>query len=321
MLSIHSRVASFTGALLLLLFTGDALAKKCFYVSSYHQGYAWSDGVERGLRSALAGHCELRQFDMDTKRNKSEEFKQQAALQAKAEIESWQPDVVITSDDNAAKYLIKPYFKDAATPFVFSGINWNVDAYGFPYSNVTGIVEVAPVSALFDRVSKIQGKPETAFYLGADTLTEKKNLARFVKAAEKKGVELEFRLVKSMSEWVEAYREAQASDFLIIGSNSGIDDWDDATARQATLQDSRRLSLTNHAWMMPFTVLGLTKVPEEHGEWAGAAAVHILQGVRPSEIAITSNRKWDIWLNEAILKTTGIKLPKQLRFKAKKVAP
>jgi len=319
--STHSRVAALAGALLLLLSAGEALAKKCFYVSSYHKGYAWSDGVERGLRSALAGHCELRQFDMDTKRIKSEEHKQQVALQAKAEIDSWQPDVVITSDDNAAKYLIKPYYRDAATPFVFSGINWNVDAYGFPYSNVTGIVEVAPVSALFERVSKIQGKPQSAYYLGADTLTEEKNLARFVKAAEAKGVELRFRLVKSMPEWVQAYREAQESDFLIMGSNSGINDWDDALARATALQDSRRLSLTNHAWMMPFTILGLTKVPEEHGEWAGAAAVHILQGIKPADIAIASNRKWDIWLNDAILGSTDIELPKQLRFKAKKVAP
>ena len=34
----------------------------CLYVSSYHKGYAWSDGVENGLRQTIDGHCELVQF-------------------------------------------------------------------------------------------------------------------------------------------------------------------------------------------------------------------------------------------------------------------
>ena len=306
-------------SILLALTASDAIAKKCLYVSSYHQGYAWSDGVERGLRSVLEHECELRQFDMDTKRHKDEAYKKEIALEVKALVESWKPDVVITSDDNAAKYLIKPYFKDHSVPFVFSGINWTVDAYGFPYSNVTGIVEVAPVAAVFDRVTAIQGHPDTAFYLGADTLTERKNPARFQKAAERKGVTLKHRLVSSIEGWIAAYEDAQATDFVIMGSNSGIDNWNDAAAQQAVLAKTKRISVTNHKWMMPFTLLGLTKVPEEHGEWAGTTALHILKGVKPSDIAIVSNRKWDIWLNEDIMSSAGVTLPKRLRYKAKKV--
>ncbi len=60
--------------------TASSGASKCLYVSSYHKGYAWSDGVEQGLRRVLTGHCEIRQIDMDTKRNKSDEFKLSAAL-------------------------------------------------------------------------------------------------------------------------------------------------------------------------------------------------------------------------------------------------
>ncbi|NIT35543.1 MAG: hypothetical protein GTN49_03415, partial [candidate division Zixibacteria bacterium] len=67
----------------MLLPSAPAAASKCLFVSSYHKGYAWSDGVERGLRSVLEGKCELRQFDMDTKRNKSTEYKIQSALKAK----------------------------------------------------------------------------------------------------------------------------------------------------------------------------------------------------------------------------------------------
>ena len=298
--------------------TGTALAAKCLYISSYHQGYAWSDGVERGVRSVLDGKCDIRQFDMDTKRNKDEAYKKRVALEAKQLIESWRPDVVITSDDNAAKYLIKPYFREHDMPFVFAGINWTVDAYGFPYSNVTGIIEVAPVKAIFDRVTDLQGIPERGYYLGADTLTERKNLDRFVKSATRNGIVLHHTLAPTMQDWIAAYKKAQDYDFIIMGSNSGINDWQDDQARDTVLTSSRKISLTNHVWMMPYTLLGLTKVPEEQGEWAAKAALHILDGAKPSDIAIISNRKWDIWLNEAVSKSAGVNIPKKIRRKAKK---
>ncbi len=51
----------------------------------------------------------LKIIHIDTKRNKAEEYKRNAALDAKAVIDSWKPEVVITSNDIAAKYLIVPY--------------------------------------------------------------------------------------------------------------------------------------------------------------------------------------------------------------------
>jgi hypothetical protein len=51
-----------------LFVTQHALAAKCLYISSYHRGYAWSDGVEKGVRSVLDGRCEIQQFDRDANR-------------------------------------------------------------------------------------------------------------------------------------------------------------------------------------------------------------------------------------------------------------
>lgn len=95
--------------LLLLALPQIAAAKRCLFISSYHQGYEWSDAVERGLRDVLEGKCEPRQFDMDTKRKKSLDEKRAQGLEAKRLIDSWMPDVVITADDNAAKYVIQAY--------------------------------------------------------------------------------------------------------------------------------------------------------------------------------------------------------------------
>ena len=70
------------GFLILIMaffFISIASAWTCAYVSSYHKGYAWSDGIERGLRAELNGHCDIIQFDMDTMRNKDELYKIQKA--------------------------------------------------------------------------------------------------------------------------------------------------------------------------------------------------------------------------------------------------
>ncbi len=304
---------------ILALSSHGAAAEKCLYISSYHKGYAWSDGVEQGLRDTVGGKCELKQFDMDTKRKKDIASIKAAALQAKELIDKWQPDVVITSDDNAVKYVLQPFYKDHDVPFVFCGVNWTVEGYGLPYKNATGMVEVAPIDELFRRVDSIQGRARTAIYIGADTLTEKKNLHRFELAAEKYNVDLKYRLAQTTKDWISAYRYAQQYDLVVIGSNSGINDWDSDLAKHATQSDTRKLSVTNHEWMMPYTILGLTKIPAEHGEWAGKAALAILDGASPADIPIVSNRKSEIWVNQSILQGSGIEMPAAYVRKAKKI--
>jgi ABC-type uncharacterized transport system substrate-binding protein len=306
--------------LTLLIFSQSVYAKKCLYIASYHQGYEWSDGVEKGLRDQLAGKCEIKQFNMDTKRNPSEAFKKAAGLKARDLVLSWQPDVVIASDDNASRYVIQPYFKDHEIPFVFCGINWTVEAYGYPYSNATGMVEVAPINELLDKVTIIIGQPHKAFYLGVDVLTERKNFSRFEEEAKIRNIQLKKGLAKTAQEWMDFYIEAQNYDFVIIGGNAGINDWNKNKILKKIDQSTKKLSVTIQGWMVDYTILGLTKIPEEQGEWAAQVALYILDGAKPSDIPIVSNRKWDIWINEFILEKTTIKIPLSLNKKAKKVS-
>ena len=312
---------AFLGSMMIFVGNSAAAEKKCLFVSCCHQGYAWSDGVERGLRSVLDGKCEYRQFDMDTKQRKSSAEKKQSALEAKAIIESWKPDVVITADDNAAKYLIAPYYKDDALPFVFAGVNWTAAEYGFPYKNVTGMIEVAPIVPMLESAIDIVPNLKRAFYLGADTLTEQKNLVRFREAAKQLGFKLEWALVDTSEKWLQAYKKAQEMDLVIVGSNAGINDWNADAAQEAVLKFSRKLSVTNHDWMMPFSIVGVTKVPEEQGEWAAKAALAILGGVSPAAIPIVPNNRRDIWVNPKIIDAAKLKMPVSMMQKAKKVLP
>jgi ABC-type uncharacterized transport system substrate-binding protein len=243
----------------------------------------------------------------------------QTGLEVKRLIESWKPDIVITADDNAAKYVIQAHYKNHEIPFVFCGVNWTADEYGFPYSNVTGMVEVAPIYPLLEKVKGLIPEAKNAIYIGADTVTEKKNQARFEKAVVKYGIHLDSALADTMNDWLNSYNEAQQYDFIIIGSNSGIDDWDKVRVIKTIKERSKKLSVTNHDWMMPYTMLGFTKVPEEQGEWAAQAALSVLAGVEISKIAIVPNRKWDIWTNSSLLTAGDIMLPQGLILKSKHV--
>jgi len=69
---------------------------------------------------------------MDAKWHKEPEEIAQKALEAKALIEAWRPDVVITADDDAAQYLIMPFYKHHPLPFVFLQLNWTLTEDAFP---------------------------------------------------------------------------------------------------------------------------------------------------------------------------------------------
>jgi len=291
---------------------------RCLFVSSYHQGYEWSDGVQAGIERVLEGRCQLQQFDMDTKRKKSKEDKQAAAERARTLIEAWKPDVMIIADDNAARYLVKPYYRDAELPIVFCGVNWSVDEYEFPYKNVTGMVEVAPLKPMLEQARELSSGSDF-FYIGANTATERKNLSRFEDAAASMQLSISSRLVDNTQDWIDTYKDAQKHAFVVVGSHAGINDWDEKKARAAIGPFSKRLSVTNHGWMMPVTMLGFTKVPEEHGAWAAEAALSILDGLPASQIPIVANRKWDLWVNRSLLEDGGISLPRNLAIKAKQV--
>ena len=115
---------------------------KILHIMSYHSPWKWTDDQLEGFKHALRGlDIEYKVFQMDTKRNSTEDRKRKVGREARNLIDKWKPDLVYTNDDNAQKYVAK-YYINAAIPFVFSGVNTEPKAYGFAGSkNVTGVLE------------------------------------------------------------------------------------------------------------------------------------------------------------------------------------
>ncbi|MEO5697499.1 MAG: ABC transporter substrate binding protein [Burkholderiaceae bacterium] len=305
-------------AVIAMLYAAEAQAASCLYVSSYHKGYEWNDGIERGIEAGLKGHCELSRFYMDTNRHTDTDFARRKAVEARDLIDRTRPDVVIACDDAASMYLVKAYFKDAPQPIVFCGVNGSVDAYGYPYTNVTGMIEIAPIKPLMKEVRGLVSELKSGVYLAADVITQRKEFEENRDAYALGGIKLAAVFVKTMDEWSTAFAAAQNTDFVVLGTNAGIADWDGARARQAVRAGTRKLTVTNYDWMAPFAVLAMTKVAEEQGEWSAHLARTILGGVSPGTLPIVVNRRWQTYVNPTLADKAGIQLPPRLVHRALK---
>ncbi len=230
---------SLLGLLFSLLLSSSAHAATCLWVSSYAPDYEWNDGIGRGIRSGLTGQCELLEFHLDTKRNRSVEFAQSQAKKALAYIHKIKPDLIIASDDNASKYLVKPYLKGGQIPVVFCGINWSVAEYGYPYKNATGMIEVAPVQPLINEAKKVLHNPQTALYLTSNVTSSRKDFKQFKRLFNLAGIELSGLFTNTLQEWQNGFNRGQSQkyDFIVIGSNGGINDWQ----RESTLNWIQRV--------------------------------------------------------------------------------
>lgn len=292
-------------------------AKRVLYIDSYHQGYPWSDGITEAIQSVLEGQdVILKIIRLDTKNNPGESYKKQVALQTKASIEAFRPDVVIASDDNASKYIIVPYYKDARLPFVFCGVNYTAEPYGFPFSNVTGMVELPPAVKLiyslkhFTRITKVG-------YLAADTLTERKDGLFTKRDVREKFME---RYVSTFSEWKREFIKLQDEvDALIIGNNGGIKGWEDDAARRFAEQNTRIVTGCLLDWIAPVAFLGATRSATEQGTYAAQTALKILNGTSPSSIPIRGNVQANIIINMRIAKKLNKKVPNSFKKIATKI--
>lgn len=302
----------------LLLSPMAALSKdRILYIDSYHEGYEWSDGITEGIQSVLKdADVELKIFRMDTKRNTSEDFKRQAALKAKMIIESFAPQVVIASDDNASKYLIQPYYKDARLPFVFCAVNHSGEEYGYPYKNVTGMVEVSPISKLVYSLKHFY-RAEKAFLLIGDSLTDHKDAQSY---AEMISLPFSTIHVTDFNQWKAEYVRLQnQSGIMILGNNASVKGWDANEALNVVLHNTKIPTGCDLDFMAPFAFMGYTKVPQEQGRWSAQTALRIINGTSPSEIPMTKNVEGNMIINLNVAKAAGIKVHDSFLRKANKV--
>jgi len=294
---------------LLMLPQAFAGGGKIMIIDSYDPSYPWSKSVVEGAKRVIGSKAEVKVVSMDTKRNPDESFKKAAGERAYAEIQAWSPDVVIACDDNASKYLVAPFLKDGKIPCVFCGVNWDASCYGFPCSNVTGMLEVSMVKPLFEQLRKIS-KGSRVGHLGRDDETSK---AEFEWYERKLKCQIVNRAVNSFEEWKREYLKLQdCVDIVFLESCGGIDGWNDAEAKDFVLNNTRIPTGSSLDFMSKLALITFAKDASEQGEWSAATALRLLNGEKPASIPVAQNSKAIVFLNVELGNRLGVKFPMEL---------
>ena len=303
---------------LFFIFLNPCYARhRIFWLDSYDLTNQWTAVLDTEIKSSLAGHdVELETFHMDTKRNKSESFKEMAAERAVLKIKQYKPDLVIASEDDASKYVVEPFFKDTEIPVVFCGVNNSAERYGYPYKNATGIIERDPLYKLIYFLNRFK-TVETFGYLSEAGETGRINVSAYRTQTRFTCIPY---YVHSMAEWQKFYHQAQNEvDILIIGNISAINDWKEDIAIKTISNESRIPTGTLLEFVAQYAFLGCVKLPTEQARWAADTALKILNGTPISHIPIAEPRNDKLIVNIKIAKILGITVPKSYIDKADRI--
>jgi ABC-type uncharacterized transport system substrate-binding protein len=104
---------------------------------------------------------------------------------------------------------------------------------------------------------------------------------------------------------------------IYLPTNGAIKGWDEPDAKAFVARKIRVPVFTCDDFMMPYAVFGLTKIAREQGEWAAQAALSILGGKSPGQIAITRNSRTEAWINRALARKVGFRPGSELLRRAR----
>ena len=272
---------------------GETQGKKILLVHSYQTGYPWVDAITRGVRKILDGSgARLEIFYMDTKRNTAEAWKKRAGELAERKMKEHKPDVVIAADDNAQQYFAMKYV-GRGIPFVFCGVNADPSKYGYPASNITGIIERPHFKDTLEFLSELKNVRRIGM-LSSDDETSI-GAFNFMKEEFVDVKVTEWKLVGRFDDWKRA----------VYNFNDSVDAF--GIYMYHTLKDENSPTSLDPAAVMSWTaahakvptmgffdfgiedglVAGFVESGFEHGEKAAKYALDILKGVPLASLPIT----------------------------------
>lgn len=318
---------------LLLLTTLTSLSSasddpfRILHVMSYHQSWAWNIDQLKGFRDGLGDlPYTLEVIELDTKNNSDPAAIQARADAAKKAIESWQPDLLYTNDDNAQKFVAQDYV-NTDLPIVFSAVNREPEEYGFDQAdNVTGVMEYEHFVPTINLLKSLN--PEVrrlAVIIDPDPTWQ--GVMERMREGLKNFPELE------VTEWImatdiEQYRSKilQLQDQVDAIALLGIFNIKDELGNDVDYRDILQWTAENSLlpdfsyWESRIdagTLCAVAVSGYEQGLLAGTMARDILLGTSPDDIAIRPSEKGEPMMNLARAKRLGLDVDVKLLLESK----
>lgn len=314
------------GMLCLQVVPGEVLAdhdrlvegKKILVVASYHKEYKWCKEIVQTLESELRG-AQLTVFYMDTKRNLA--GAEEKAAEAYELYRKLQPDAVITIDDNAQKYFVVPYLKDKVkTPVIFCAVNDDASKYGFPATNVTGVLEKKHYRESISFAQVIEPNIRTFAVLYKPSPSNGINIAQIQREKDLYTADLIALIpVDAMDDvWKAIDVYAASVDAFLLLNMTGIKDKDniqieghEAIRRITEVTDKVTIGASD--WEIEAGALcGVIKAGEEQGSLAARQLVAYWEGSPIREIPLLENKNGQRYLNLLTMKKLKLQLQPEM---------
>jgi ABC-type uncharacterized transport system substrate-binding protein len=300
--------------------------KKILLIHSYHEEYPWGQSITAGVKQALEGkNVDLEIFYMDTKRYTSDEFKIKSGQLAREKIGSWKPDAVITADDNA-QIFVTQYYANKKPYFVFCGVNADPADYGFPASNVTGIIErpqfaesLAYLDTLVKNVKKIA--------IMSDNEPTSVGTLNFMRKEKSGRKVMGYNLITDLDVWKSRVFEYNKDlDALCIYTYHTLQQpgaavsVDPSYVIQWTIENCKVPTVGFLEFAIESGVFcGVVESGKEHGYEAAVMALELIGGADIKALPVKKAEKGLTMINLKTARQLGITVPEEILKRADKV--
>lgn len=310
--------------------------KRVLVLHSYHPEYVWLEDVNKGILNGLAEerfipgqNIEIQYFHMDTKRKSSKSWIEQISAEAIGKIRSWDPHVVIATDDNAQKYVVAP-LKDSGINFVFLGVNADPLKYGYidshenPGGTITGSIERARFDQTFKVLKRLKPEASRIAIVCDDGATGNSIVNRVLDQAVDLGIEVvASRRIGTFSEWKEYVMSVQdkADALLVVVYHTLKDDNGNPVPGDEvlnwTIKNSKLPDIGFWSWAVKGGLLCSEAISGyQQGHYAATVASYVLMGQSPGDFPVDKPQRGEICVNQARADMLGIVVPSDLKRSA-----
>lgn len=307
--------------------------KRVLVLHSYHREYAWLKDVNRGILSGLeeeryvpGKNVTVEYFYMDTKKKTSESWKLEIAQKAMNKIATWQPHVVIATDDNAQKYVVAK-MKDSGVNFVFLGVNANPLDYNYinnwdaPGGTITGSIERARFGQTIKLLQRIVPGVRRIAIVSDDGATGASVVNRILAQARSMDIEIvSNRRIGQFSHWKSYIRSIQnQADALLVVVYHTLKDENGNPVHENdvlnwTINNSTLPDIGFWSWAVEGGLLASEAISGyQQGHYAATVASYVLMGQKPGDFPIDKPQRGELCINLARAEMLGIEVPVDLK--------
>lgn len=286
-----------SGVIMFGIHDGETAQCNVLVVMSYDETYPFEVEMREGIEAVLASQCELTYFYMNTKKNFA--GGPQKAQEAYALYQHLQPDGVITADDDAQAMFVVPYLKDrVTTPVMFCGVNAEPEQYGYPTSNISGILERGHLRESLLLARQLVPSLKRFGRIVKDTPMSRGDVAVTRQDAEAAGFEyVDHPLPATIQQalnMTDVFKER--CDVILISTMQGIPDEDGnpMTNQAAISRIAARFGKTTIGSTLSDvqdgTLCAVIQSGKEQGQTAAEMLRNAMQGMPVADIPITRNK-------------------------------